>query len=509
MRKKPIAYAFICALVSLALLGACSKVAEPEQIVAATKTSPSAPLYISNKRVSTDCGITDSPASPPPGFARPIGAKAVPMPPPLAARQAVGADRPISATVPDKVSPGVTVIDPGFRKPIYLINNDKEVIGEFSGDYYSFMQLLPNGNILGSSNMYSDTFRDGGGYTGCIEEYRPDGSLVWRLALASDDYIHHHDLQKLANGNVLAVIWENVSTTEAIELGRNPEHIAANGNFWFDGIIEVNPLTAEVVWEWSFKNHLIQDFDPSKANFGVVADNPGKLDINTIRFNNNGSVSDDWTHVNAMDYNEDLDQIIISSNYLSEVFVIDHSISAFEAQGNAGDILYRWGNPGNYGHGNDDANSQRLFAQHDVHWIANDLPGAGNIMIFNNGVAPDRPYTTVVEFTPDMNPDGSYNLAEDGAYGPSELAWEYVPKEGEEFFSWFISGAQRLPNGNTLVNHGADSRMREVTPEGDIVWEYQFDDGADGPHMTFRAYRYAEDHPAVIALTSKSAPAAD
>jgi hypothetical protein len=100
-----------------------------------------------------------------------------------------------------------------------------------------------------------------------------------------------------------------------------------------------------------------------------------------------------------------------------------------------------------------------------------------------------------------MNTDGSYNIREDGTYGPTELAWEYVPREGEEFFSWFVSGAQRLPNGNTLVNQGASARLREITPDGEIVWEYQYDDGADGPHMTFRAYRYPEDHPGVIALT--------
>jgi hypothetical protein len=104
-----------------------------------------------------------------------------------------------------------------------------------------------------------------------------------------------------------------------------------------------------------------------------------------------------------------------------------------------------------------------------------------------------------------MNEDGSYRLSEDGTYGPTELAWEYSPSGDEQFFSWFISGAQRLPNGNTLVNHGANSRMREVTPDGEIIWEYQYDDGADGPHMTFRAYRYAEDHPGIVALTGGSA----
>lgn len=80
-----------------------------------------------------------------------------------------------------------------------------------------------------------------------------------------------------------------------------------------------------------------------------------------------------------------------------------------------------------------------------------------------------------------------------------------MPKQGEEFYSWFISGAQRQPNGNTLINHSAKARLREVTPESDIVWEYAYDDGADGPHRLFRAYRYPEDHPAVLAITARTA----
>ena len=495
------------AALALLALSACGQSSNSGAAVAAMADAEPAEQpgrrWISDKKISTNCGITDRPADPPPGYAKIPGSPAVPMPPPIAERQAVGADRPMAATVAEKVSPGVTLIDPGARRPFFLINNDKEVIGQFEGDYYSFMQLLPDGNILGSSNVYNETFRRGGGHTGCIEEYEPDGTLVWRFNLSTDRYIHHHDVHKMANGNFLAIVWEKVPASEAIELGRNPEHVAENGNFWFDGVVELNPYTAEIVWEWSFRDHLIQDFDPTKANYGVVADNPGKLDINAINFRDDGGVSDDWTHVNALDYNEELDQIALSSNYMWEVFIIDHSISAFEAQGDAGDFLYRWGNPKNYGRGSDE--DTMLYAQHDVHWIPEGLPGAGNLMIFNNGATPERPYTTVVEFTPDMNADGSYSLGADGAYGPTELAWEYNPPEEERFFSWFISGAQRLPNGNTLVNHGADGRQREVTVDGEIVWEYQYDDGADGPHMTFRTYRYPEDHPAVLALTGGGA----
>ena len=439
MAEKSFKLAGTLILAASATLIACSPATQHEgSAAAATPAASAAPMYISNKPVSTDCGVSEvHTGSVPPGFARARGVAADNMPPPTAARQAVGADRPIAETIANKVAPGVTLIDPGSRKPFYLINNDKEIIGEFSGDYYSFMQLLPDGNILGSSNMYSDRFKDGGGNSGCIEEYRPDGSLVYRLALATDDYIHHHDLEKLPNGNVLAVIWEHVSAEEAIAHGRNPEHVPEDTGLWFDGIVEVNPETATIVWEWSAKHHLIQDFDPKQANYGVVADNPGKLDINAIRFNREGHAETDWTHVNAMDYNAELDQIIFSANHLHEVYVIDHSTTPYESQGEAGDFLYRWGNNKNFKRGDDD--SMQLFAQHDVHWIEDGLPGAGNIMIFNNGYAANRAFSTVVELTPPMNADGSYNLGEDGTYGPTELAWEYVPKEGNQLPMRFLA----------------------------------------------------------------------
>lgn len=488
-------------IVCLPLLGAMTACAPAtEEPVAETEPAaaePAAPLYISTKQVSTDCGVELTP-DPPPGFANRPGSEVVEMPDMLASRQAVGAERPIAETDAERVSPGYVLIEPGYRLSRLLINNDKEVVATFENDYMGFTQFLPDGSRLASSNIFSDQFNDGGGNRGCLEEYGADGSLNWRLRLETDDYIHHHDAVKLENGNVLAVVWERISTDKAIALGRNPEHVDEGGNFWFDGIIEVNPVTAEIVWEWSARHHLIQDFDPGKPNYGVVADHPGRLDINAVRFNRSGGVGPDWTHVNALDYNAELDQIIFSSNYLSEVYVIDHGTTPFESQGSAGDFLYRWGRTEIYDRGG--AEDRTLFNQHDVQWIRPGLPGAGNILIFNNGDGQLRPHTSVVEFTPPLNEDGSYQLGDDGAYGPTELAWEYAPTDEEIFFSWFISGAQRLANGNTLVDHGADARVREVTPEGDIVWEYQYDDGAEGPHMLFRANRYPADHPAVLAI---------
>jgi hypothetical protein len=492
-------------LVYLPLLGAMTACAPAtEEPVAETEPAaaePATPIYISSKQVSTDCGVVSTPPAFP-GFADRPKAKIGDMAPPVAAMLAVGAERPIAATDHERVSPGYVLIEPAYVKPMFLVNNDKEVVATFENDYYSFTKLQDDGTRLASSIVWEDVFQYGGGQRGCLEEYATDGSLNWRLMLATKNYIQHHDMVKLDNGNVLTIVWERVPAAQAVALGRNPEHVAENGDFWFDGIIEVNPKTAEIVWEWSARHHLIQDFDPGKENYGVVADHPEKLDINAIHFNRDGSVKADWTHVNAMDYDPELDQIIFYSNYLSEVYIIDHSTTPYESQGDKGDLLWRWGNPANYDRGSEE--DRRLFNKHDVQWIRPGLDGAGEIMIYNNGDGQLRPYTTVIQFAPELNADGSYILGEGEPYGPEELTWEYNPPEEEKFLSFFISGAQRLPNGNTLVNQGAGAKVREVTADGEIVWEYEYKDETDAPHMLFRAYRFPADHPAITAILEQS-----
>jgi len=486
------------------VLAACAPATDNSAVEADPVAAESAaPLYISRKQVSTDCGVAATP-SPVPGFADRPNEEILDMPPPMANMMAIGVDRPVAETDHERVSPGYVLIEPIFVGPTMLVNNDKEVVAKFENDYFSsFTQLQDDGSRLVNAFIWNEVFQDGGGNRGCLEEYAADGSLNWRLMLSTSDYIQHHDMVKLPNGNILTIVWERVSATHAIELGRNPEHVAENGDLWYDGVIEINPETAEIVWEWSMRHHMIQDFDPAKANYGVVADHPGRLDINAVNLNPQGQVgSSDWTHFNAIDYNPELDQIVLSSPSMSEIYIIDHGTTPYESQGPKGDLLYRWGRPSNYDRGTDE--DRRLFGQHDVQWIRPGLDGAGEILIFNNGDGQLRPYSTVVQFAPKVNADGSYVLGEGEAYGPEELSWEYSPPEEEQFLSFFISGAQRLPNGNTLVNQGAGGKVREVTTAGDIVWEYEYQDETDAPHMLFRAYKYPADHPAVLAIIEQS-----
>ena len=185
----------------------------------------------------------------------------------------------------------------------------------------------------------------------------------------------------------------------------------------------------------------------------------------------------DWMHVNAVAYNAELDQIALSSPSFHEIWIIDHSTTTQEAKGHTGgrwgkggDILYRWGNPRAYRNGT--SLEQRLFGQHNIQWIPKGLSGEGHLLVFNNGGG-RKPveYSSVDEFVPPTDRDGNYIRPKRGPFGPTMPIWSYTAPNKKDFYSWFISGAQRLPNGNTLINAGAVGIVFEVTPEGETVWK--------------------------------------
>jgi len=492
-------------------LVACVPAAEaPDEVEpAAPMLESRVPVYRSAMQVSSDCGVEKA-ANEDNGFAPPAGGTPAEISEQMANRLTVGAERQEVDTNYEKVAPGYIVIEASASKESLIVNTDKDVVGKIESDFrISHSKFDEDGSRV--VNPLTNTSFASGGNAGCLEEYSPEGELRWRIRLATDMYAQHHDFYRMANGNVLALVWEKVSNAEIIDQGRDPEKVSEEGDFWHDGVIEINPYTHEIVWEWSTKHHLIQDFDPGKPNYGVVADHPELIDINKFRLGGrNNSITPDWTHINSINYNADLDQIVLSVRRFSELWVIDHSTTPWESmrhdggkQNEGGDLLYRWGNPEMYNRGTPE--DDKLLGQHDVQWIHDGLPGAGNIIAFGNGYDNKRAYSTIVEITPDMNADGTYNLGNDGVFGPKELAWEYNPEPPERFYSWFISGVQRLPNGNTLINQGAGAKIREVTPEGEIVWDYFYNGEFDAPYTLFRARKYPLDNPGIAAIIANSA----
>jgi hypothetical protein len=228
--------------------------------------------------------------------------------------------------------------------------------------------------------------------------------------------------------------------------------------------------------------------------------------------------SNDWTHTNAVAYNADLDQIMISIHNHSEVWIIDHSTTTAEAashaggrSGKGGDLLYRWGNPQVYRAG--DAADQRLFVQHNAHWIPKGLPGAGHMLVFNNGHrGAGGQFSSVDEIVLPVDAQGRYTREAGEKFGPEFAVWSYTAPKETDFYSSFISGASRLPNGNTMICSGANGIMFEVTPDKKVVWQYMNSPhgqpagaagrggrggrgggGGPNPKSLFRAYRYGTE----------------
>jgi hypothetical protein len=271
------------------------------------------------------------------------------------------------------------------------------------------------------------------------------------------------------------IVWVTKTRAEAIAAGRNPNTISGN-TFTPDMIIEVKQTGAtsgEVVWEWHVWDHLIQDYDPSKENYGVVGDHPELIDINY-----GDSFVYDWLHTNSVDYHPDFDQILIDVHNFNEIWVIDHSTTTEEAAGHTGgnsgkggDLLYRWGNPEAYDSGA--ASDQKFFFQHDASWIKPGYPGEGNILVFNNGNnRPSGQYSSVDEFTPPVNSNGEYYFEQGSAFGPEELSWSYTASPPTTFYSHVFGGAKRLKDGNTLICDGIAGRFFEVTPDKTTVWQW-------------------------------------
>jgi hypothetical protein len=403
---------------------------------------------------------------------------------------------------------GYTLFAPAQSTTTYLINISGEAVHTWNSAYNPRLSvyLLETGHLLRTAKMSVNPTFDAGGAGGGVEEIDWDGNVVWDFEYSTDQYCLHHDIEGLPNGNVLMVAWEYKTAAEAIAAGRDPALVT--DALWPDHIIEVEPTGAtggNIVWEWHVWDHLIQDHDPSKDNYGDVGDHPELIDINF-----GGGV--DWNHINSVDYNQELDQIILSAHAFDEIWVIDHSTTTEEAAGHTGgnsgkggDLLYRWGNPQAYRAG--DAADQKFFRQHDAGWIEPGLPGEGNILVFNNGAGrPEGNYSSVDEIVPPVDSTGNYYLTPDSAYGPEDQVWIYTANPPGDLFALNISGAQRLPDGNTLITDGPHGVFFEVTPAGDMVWEYVNPFPNPNQNRVFKALRYAPDYPGLDDLFPNSGP---
>ena len=397
---------------------------------------------------------------------------------------------------------GYTLIAPMRSSNIYLIDNCGEIVHLWQSQYQNatVAYMLEDGSLI-RSYAVPGSF-SGGGITGGIEHVDWESNVIWDYEYTSNDYHHHHDFEVLPNGNILILAWERKGAFQATQAGR-VGNIPSSG-VWPEQIVEVVPAennSAEIVWEWHLWDHLIQDVDPSLPNYGDIAENPQRFNINF------GPAQSDWIHANSIDYNPARDEIIVSSRNFDEFWIIDHSTTTEEAagteggnSGKGGDILYRWGNPSTYGLGS--LGQQFLSGQHDAHWIEEGKPFENHIMVFNNRQGNNQSSVLIID--PPLDGDGNYIMEAENVTGPEEPTLLIDGGDNNGFDADRISGAQMLNNGNILVCEGTEGRLLELDSDNHNNWEYInpqgsgiFEQGQQASGNTlFRAYRYSRYHPA-------------
>jgi len=391
---------------------------------------------------------------------------------------------------------GYALYNQGNSNTAYLIDSDGDIAHIWScdnaGNYAS--ALRDNGNLVRGAKDDNAPI-DGPATGGLVQELDHNGDIVWEFEYSTNEVISHHDIALMPNGNVLLIAWETIDENDFINWGYEDD-----GDIYATHLIEVQQdgTGGEIVWEWHVIDHLVQDVDDTKPNYGDISENWQLLNINvdagTGGGPNQGNGPLDWLHVNGLDYNAELDQIVFTSRYLSEIFVIDHSTTTEEAasheggnSGMGGDFLYRWGNPDNY----ETAGDQIIPAAcHDSRWIQEGRPNAGWIQFFNNEGGSGGSSTVDAVNAPHNG--FVFDKIEGEQFEPSSYSWRHEcidDANGQ-------SASDRMTNGNVFVNlsggFGGGGYMYEATEDGDVVFQYNAD--------SEKGFRYECDHPGIQAL---------
>jgi len=380
----------------------------------------------------------------------------------------------IASTAAAEVYDGYTLYNSLNSSTTYLRNNSGSVVQTWQGaDRPASTAYVLEGGVLLRPCAINNPTMEGGAVGGRVQKIDLDGSILWDYTLSTYELQPHHEVIPMPNGNALFICWHRGSNSEATAAGRT----GLNGELWSTSIVEVQPTgltSGEIVWRWNLWDHLVQDTSASLPNYGDPADFPHRYDVNYGSTHGQGG---DWIHANGMDYNPELDQIVFSSHYTMEFYVIDHSTTTEEAAGSTGgnsgmggDILYRWGNPAAYGRGN--SSDQVNYVLHGVNWVDEGMPGAGNIIWFNNGdrSGNQNDYSSVLEVTPPIQPNGTYSIGASDPFGPEDAMVVY--EDENTFYANHLSGCFRLENGNTIATEGTTGTLLEIDPSGNVAWQY-------------------------------------
>jgi hypothetical protein len=318
--------------------------------------------------------------------------------------------------------------------------------------------LMPGGTIVRSVARQGNQL-NGGGMTGEVMKADWNGTVLWDYVHSSATYCLHHDICPLSNGNVLMISYDVKTAAQATQAG-----CSQNITIWSEKIIEVQPTgatTGNIVWEWHAWDHLCQNYNSLKDNYVTsIVMHPELLNINY-------NTSQDWLHMNGIDYNEELDQIVVSTHNLNELYAIDHSTTTMQAashaggnSGKGGDILYRWGNPAAY----NATGTNVIHVPHDAHWVPKGCPNEGYLVVFNNnGISNSQ---SCIDLIAPPYDGYNYSITLGQAFQPST----YTLRRACSGHSNNESNSQQLPNGNMLICMFQSGYIYEINPAGTTIW---------------------------------------
>jgi hypothetical protein len=403
------------------------------------------------------------------------------------------------------------------NKTSYLIDMEGYIVHEIQCEYVAGLHdvLLENGNILRGGAV--DRAVTGcpirfGGTGGIIQEIDWDGNVVWEQQESSPNHSQHHTFFRKPDGNTMILIWERQSKADVVAAGRDPsacygvDDVLGNGqtaeangraDLWPDMVKEYD-ANNNLVWEWRVWDHVSDGPDKAKwdINYYLHELPDDAIGMPVMK-------AADWTHFNTVGYCPETGMMIVNSRNLGEFYLIDRDgTTTATAAGPAGDPIYRWGNPSTYGVGdrphfvNDGI--QELFGPHCALHIPAGLPGAGNVLVLDNGwQRPEGNRTRSVEVDLSVPTDNPV----DG------IVWFYQSKKPSSLYSAYQCSNQRLPNNNTLITSTGEGHILEVTYDKEIVWEFinplygsgatpwAYDGMAGETNMVHRSHRYGPDHP--------------
>lgn len=389
-----------------------------------------------------------------------------------------------------------TLYSTGSSTTAYLIDTNNTNYHTWTGltgqtAYSNYM--LPGGVLLRTVKTTNSTF-SGGGMAGRVQKVDWNGTILWDYTYSTTTVCTHHDICAMPNGNVLLIAYESKTGTQSSAAGSNYA-----GTLWPDHVIEVQPTgttTGTIVWEWHLWDHLCQDDNASGGNYVTsVADHPELYDINAVTLN---SMNKDFWHMNGIDYNPILDQIVVSAHNTNEFYVIDHSTTTAEAAshsggrgGRGGDFLYRWGDPSRY----DQSGSANFNVLHDAHWIPQGVPNAGRLVALNNkGISSTQ---SCVDMIDPPYSGFNYSYTANTAWLPATYTFRQNCTGG----TTNMGNSQQLPNGNMLICLALSGVMYEIDSNGTQLWS-KTASGTVAQAFRYSACQVTSAAPAIPTITA-------